>query len=51
MILESVVCFVLCCQCVAFVLPLLKGSAIIYGGHEILAQMINVSFPVRLCNE
>lgn len=51
MIVESLVCFALCCQRVAFVLPLLKGSAIIYSGHEIVAQKISVSFPVRLCDE
>lgn len=34
-----------------FGLSLLKGSTIIYSGREILAQMINVSFPVGLCDE
>lgn len=50
MIVESVFCFV-CFQCVAFVLPLLKGSAIIYSDHEILAQMISVRFLFRLCDK
>lgn len=51
MVVESVCRFAVCCQCVAFVLPLLKGSAIIYSNHEILAQMISVSFPFRLCDK
>lgn len=51
MVVESVFGFAACCQCLAFVLPLLKGSAIIYGDHEILAQMISVSFPFRLCDK
>lgn len=51
MIVESVFCFAVCCQCLAFVLPLLKGSAIIYSDHGILAQMISVGFPFRLCDK